>query len=403
LIGLDLKPKDQAIGKKDRYVVDSFIKTGGMGNIYRGHSLKGLDVVIKTPILDHPDGMGNVRLQKIKTEAEILNDKDLIKHRNIVSYVDESEDESNYFLVLGYIDGHRMKDYVRKPLVEAEAIKFIRALLNTVSFLHKKGILHRDINNKNILFRRGHDGIVRLDDFVLIDFGIATREWSPSTMREKVTVGGTKHWSAPEQFSSSSITSPSSDIYSVGCMLFYLLTGMEPYLYINEDRAFRMSPEIERYISRETAEIIKVSTSPDPLDRYQTAEDMLTVLRGIVTPYLMVSNRKHVLGSVTDIGRLHVCDENCRSKGFTRPLDLSLQNALKPHISKHHARIYVEPNKRVFIVDLGSLNKTAIRRQGGKFEILIPNKSYELEEGDEIAIVYNEKLGPYRTLSFNKK
>jgi len=389
------------IGKKDRYIIDSFIKTGGFGNIYRGHSSKGLDVVIKTPILDHPDGMGNIRLQKLKTESQILNDEDLMKHRNIVTYVDESVDESNFFLVLVYVNGYRMKDYIKKPLSEDEAVKFIRALLNTISFLHRKGILHRDINPKNILFRIGHYGIARLDDFVLIDFGIARREWVSSPIQEKVPAGGVRGWSAPEQFSSSGISYPSSDIYSVGCMLFYLLTGIEPDpMY--ENQPFRMSPEIERYLSREAAEIIKVSTSPDPLDRYQTAEDLLSVLRGIVTPYLIVSNRKHVLGSVTEIGRLHVCDENCRSKGFTKPLDLP-QSDFKNYISKHHARIYVEPNKRVFIVDLGSQNRTAIKRQSGKFETLIPNKSYELEDGDEIAIVYNEKLGPYRTLSFNKK
>jgi serine/threonine protein kinase len=388
-------------GKKDKYIVDKLISTGGMGNVYLTYSLRNnKKVVVKEPILNHPDGLGNVRLQKLKNEAKILNDYELINHRNIVSYIDESEDESNFFLVLEYVDGLRMKDYIRHQLPKEDALSFIEILLKVISFLHKKEILHRDINPKNIILRRQKDGLIKLEDFVLIDFGIAKRGLS-SSVAEDGPVGGTRGWSAPEQFSSR-FSYPSSDIYSVGCLLFYLLTGLSPYPnYINENGVIFRS-EVKRFLSNDMEKIIKVATNPDPINRYQTAEDMLDALRGADIPSLiMPTNKIYRLRRITEIGRAHTCDQSCHSRGFFKHLDLPLEDP-KKYISKHHARIYVEPNGKTFIIDLGSLNKTAKRQGNEKFQVLMPNRSYELKDGDEIAIVYNEKLGPYIKLIFKK-
>jgi serine/threonine protein kinase len=286
-------------------------------------------------------------------------------------------------------------------LPEREALQFVSSLLRVVSFLHDRNILHRDINPDNIILQTGEGGHVRLEDFVIIDFGIAKRGWSKSNAKEGLPIGGKRGWSAPEQFLSQGISTPSSDIYSIGVLLLYLLIGMDPYMNGFITHEGRILKDLNPYMRKETAEVIRVATSPDPLDRYETAQDMLTAILGSPPPYIMCSEKKYYLGRVTEIGRVHVCDNDCLVRGFTRRLDVAIEDP-KRFISKHHARIYMEPNRKVFLVDLGAKNKTALRREGEKYQILVPNRSYKLKDGDEVALAYNDSLGPYKTLTFKR-
>jgi len=389
-------------GTKGEYLVHRLVKIGGIANIYLGSSADDDPVIVKEPIVDHQDGRGSVRLKRVKMEAEILRDGGLAGHPHIVDYIDEGECDGIFFLVIEYVDGVRLKDYSPLPVSEGEAVRFTENLLDTLSFLHGKGILHRDLCPENIILRFNQDGKAGLDDFVLIDFNSAKKGWSPSNSVENTPIGGRRGWSAPEQFSTPSYSSPSSDLYSVGNILFYLLTGETPYpRYLGSK--LNIPINVKRRLNMNVVRAMEVATDNDRQRRYQSAEDMLDALRGAFNPRLIYDKEKiHRLSGITEIGRAHQCTAECRIRGFTRPLDLPLEDP-KSYISKHHARIYVGANHEVHIVDLNSLNRTALKRQGKDFEILTPKLGYHLEDGDEIAIVYDKKKGPYKILRFYKK
>ncbi|MEM2865408.1 MAG: protein kinase [Candidatus Bathyarchaeia archaeon] len=389
-------------GANGEYLVKKLIKVGGIASIYLGSSAGGDPVIIKEPLIDHQDGRGSIRLRRVKVEAEILRDEELINHPHVVRYVDEGECDGVFFLVIEYVDGIRLKDYSPLPIPEREAVRFTENLLETISFLHGKGILHRDLCPENIILRFNQDGKAGLDDFVIIDFNLAKRGLASPGYMENAPVGGRRGWSAPEQFSTPSHSAPSSDLYSVANILFYLLTGEAPYPRYLRSR-LNIPLDLRKRLGANAVRAMEVATDENHLRRYQSAEDMLDALRGTFNPHIACEEgRIYKLGRITEIGRAHQCTTECRIRGFTRPLDLPIEDP-KNYISKHHARIYVEANHQSYIVDLNSLNKTALKRKGEDFKVLTPNLGFHLKDGDEIAIVYDEKKGPYKVLRFRKR
>jgi serine/threonine protein kinase len=377
-----------------------------MGNIYFATNESGKNVIVKSPKFSG-DSKDAIMLQKIKIEAKILSS---LHHENIVAYIDERDDEENFFLVIEYLDGRNLLDeYKEKPADEQTAKDYAEAILGTLEYLHGfPNIIHRDINPKNIMT----DSNRRV---VLIDFGAAKHGYVQILTNPEdggsYTLIGTQGYSAPEQFTTGEVT-PASDIYGVGATLFFLLTCKNPRRYMASGGGLTRSPQdVNPSISRNISHIVKKAMSEEPKDRYQTATDMISALNGmetiLETPHIIFQGRKYVIKDKLEIGRAHDChDSECRRGGrfFNRknvyPLDVMVYDD-QHYLSKHHTRVMKDTSGVYWVEDLGSRNYTAISNDGGiNFRILKPEKKEQLKDGDIVATVYNTKKGAYMTFMF---
>jgi serine/threonine protein kinase len=157
---LSLTPGSFVYGKKGRYRVDSVLAQGGMALLHAGCSDSGERVVIKVP-RKVGDGKDDIRLEKIKVEAEILRS---LSHRNIVRYLDEKDEGYIFYLIIEMINGPTLTEkYRHHPLEEPTVRDYALNLLDALRYIHGYNIIHRDISPQNIM----------LEDFkkpILIDW-----------------------------------------------------------------------------------------------------------------------------------------------------------------------------------------------------------------------------------------
>lgn len=235
------------------------IAVGGMGEIYlaRQQTAFGREVAVK---IIRSDLMHDVMARKrFLREAEVGA---YLKHDHILSMVEFGEEQGRLFIVTPYIEGGTLAQRLeRGALSLAEVHELFSSLVQAVSYLHKRDVIHRDLKPSNILLDKEEDSgrvYVRL-----IDFGIAAMKGSQ--MSAPLTVAGeemgTESFMAPERLNGS--VSPSNDIYSLGIILFLMLTGHLP-----EEADTQSLPQpLERVISRATAH--------DPDDRFESADELL--------------------------------------------------------------------------------------------------------------------------------
>lgn len=381
------------VGNRNWYRIEREITAGGMGHVYAARSSTGEKVIVKTSRF-YGDSRDQVRLERLRTEAKILS---MLNHRNIVRYIDHGDDGTGFFLVIEMMHGQTMKEtYLGRPAPESTTKKYILLLLETLRYLHQHQVIHRDVNPKNLILETYRQ-------LVLVDFGAAKQGYSQTTGLGKYV--GTEYWSDPEQFTTG-LAGVYNDIYAVGATMFFLLTGEEPKKYMRDRRTLTKLPhQINSSVTRELSDIVKIAMDPKPSERFQTADDMISLIKkgyaaAVGEPHIILQGRKYEVRGELEIGRTHRCDSDCRSKGFHSPIDLSV-NDLGNYIDKHHARLFIDRFGVCWIQDLGSLNRTAISRDTGRTFGIIPRKvSNRLYEGDTVAIAYNSRRGAYMTFTF---
>ena len=410
---MSLLPRDTDLqGEQGKYWIDRVLLYSAMGMVYLGHSHKGKHVIIKTARY-HGDGRDHVRLDLLEVEVEVL--RLLEPHENIVGYVDTVRQYGQLCLVLEFLESDRLfETFSGRPGEEGKVKELAESLLSALAHLHRNGILHRDVTPLNIMIHPQR----RL---VLLDFGtlyVMRNELKlrmshailQKALRCNHTKVGGQNWNAPEQWKTDSPRpSPASDIYGVGANLFFMLTGQEPGPYLNETGLAKMPHELNPSVSAELSSIVEKAMRYDALERYQNAEEMLLELNfrnKPAAPSLTGTRPRIVLGETSydingglEIGRNHVCGNDCRRNGFKSPLNVPIDDP-RMFISKHHARICRDKNGKVFITDLRSINRTAIKKDDKPFKMLQPGRKYEIEDGDELALVYSRKRGPHLKLRF---
>lgn len=195
--------------------------TGGMSSVFRAHHAEtGVEVAVK--ILPRNLARNRTLLQRFIREARSA---EALEHPNIVAIYDHGVDHGQYYLVLEFVDGGDLHDRVRKhgPMPVVEAIAAIRAVAEGLEFAASRGLIHRDIKPANLLLSAS--GTVKIADLGL---ALQAEAEDERVTREGTTVG-TVDYMSPEQARDSRGTSERSDIYSLGCTLYFLLTGQPPY------------------------------------------------------------------------------------------------------------------------------------------------------------------------------
>ena len=236
------------------------IDIGGMGEVYLAHQRTafGREVAVK---IIRSDLVHDITARKrFLREAEV---NAYLKHDYILSLVEFGEEQGRLFLVSPYIKGGNLGARLQKgPISLSEVKQLFTALVQAVSYLHKRGVIHRDLKPSNILLDHEEDS--GLDTVRLIDFGIAALLGMPENASLTMTGHevGTVAYMAPER--ANGIAAPSNDIYSLGVLLYQMLTGRVP----SAQDMVPLPQPLER--------VIRQCTAFDPDDRFATADELLS-------------------------------------------------------------------------------------------------------------------------------
>ena len=253
-----------------RYQVVRKLGSGGMANVYLAEDQElGRRVAIK--ILNDRHAGDEQFVERFRREAK---NAAALSHPNIVSIYDRGEAEGTYYIAMEYLDGRSLKELIvqRGPAPVTVSVEYARQILSALRFAHRHGIVHRDIKPHNVLVDA--EGRVKVTDF-----GIARA--GTSQMTEAGSIVGTAQYLSPEQAKGTDVDQR-SDLYSLGIVLYELLTGTLPF---NGDTPVEIAmkhlstvpepPSARRpEVPRELDLIVTRALAKDPADRYQSAEEM---------------------------------------------------------------------------------------------------------------------------------
>src|SRR3954468_9861637 len=256
------------IGKRisGRYKVLEMIGGGGMANVYLAHDMiLDRDVAVKILRLDFANNEEFIR--RFHREAQSATS---LAHPNIVSIYDVGdEDDSIYYIVMEYVEGQTLKEYIQKrsPVPIEDVLTIMQQLTSAISHAHQNHIIHRDIKPQNILV--DPNGTVKITDF-----GIAMA-LSATSITQTNSVLGSVHYLSPEQ-ARGGIVNHTSDIYSLGIVMFELLTGRLPFsgesaVSIALKHLQSEIPSLRRWnatVPQSVENIVLKATAKDPFHRY---------------------------------------------------------------------------------------------------------------------------------------
>jgi serine/threonine-protein kinase len=252
-----------------------------MSSVLRAlHADTGLEVAVK--VLPRYLAKNPTLLQRFLREAKSAES---LNHPNIVAIYDRGLDQGRYYLVLEYVSGGDFHDRVRRdgPLQVGEAVCAIRSAAEGLRYAASRGLIHRDIKPANLLVTQ--DGQIKITDLGL---ALQTSDDDERVTRDGTTVG-TVDYMAPEQARDSRATSVRSDIYSLGCTFYYLLTGAPPFpggdIVEKLKRHFAVPPPDVRTerpeVSEALSELIKRMMAKKPEDRFKDYDELIAALDAV--------------------------------------------------------------------------------------------------------------------------
>lgn len=271
------------IGKRisGRYKILEIIGGGGMANVYLAHDMiLDRNVAVKMLRLDLTNDEEFIR--RFHREAQSATS---LNHPNIVNIYDVGEEDDIYYIVMEHVDGQTLKQYIQEhsPLRVEMALEIMQQLTSAISHAHQNHIVHRDIKPHNILIDR--EGNVKITDF-----GIAMA-LSATSITQTNSVLGSVHYLSPEQ-ARGGMANKKSDIYSLGIVMFELLTGRLPFsgesaVSIALKHLQSETPSVRRWnptIPQSVENIVLKATAKDQFHRYDSVEDMEADLRTALNP-----------------------------------------------------------------------------------------------------------------------
>ncbi|HEX2909995.1 MAG TPA: Stk1 family PASTA domain-containing Ser/Thr kinase [Chloroflexia bacterium] len=270
----------QARTLNNRYELQSKVGDGGMAAVYKALDLK-LNRPVAIKILRDSYAADPQFLQRFKREAEQAAS---LNHPNIVRVFDVGDEGDLHYIVMEYVEGTNLKDLIMReaPFPTQRALEIGAEICDAISYAHSTGLIHRDIKPQNILIDRS--GRVKVTDF-----GIA-KSSNAATLTEAGITLGTVHYFSPEQAKGLQVL-PQSDIYSIGVVLYEMLTGHIPF---DSDNPVALAlkhieeppPPLRRFnpnVPTAVEQIVLKTLSKNPQQRYASADQLARALRGIET------------------------------------------------------------------------------------------------------------------------
>ena len=257
----------------ERYRIIEKIGSGGMADVYRGEDIQNNRIVaIKVLKQEHSDDPQYLR--RLQREAQAMVS---IENEHVVSLYDMGSEDDVHYLVLEYVNGRTLRDYmdkngVMKPHV---AVRMICDVLKGLSDAHKLDLIHRDVKPQNIMIT--DDGSVKLTDF-----GIAKFAGNSTKTFDGKEAMGSVYYISPEQAKGEEVDA-TTDIYSAGILLYEMLSGDPPFSgdnavqvalkHVNED--IKPLHEVNPWISLALSDVVARATAKDRSIRYSNADDMI--------------------------------------------------------------------------------------------------------------------------------
>src|SRR5690625_1557385 len=254
---------------------------GGMANVYLGYDqILDRDVAIKVLRLEYAND--EEFITRFHREAEAATS---LAHPNIVNIYDVGEEEHILYMVMEYVEGLTLKEYIQQnsPIDIEETITIMKQITSAISHAHANNLIHRDIKPQNILINP--KGQVKVTDF-----GIAVA-LSATSLTQTNSVLGSVHYLSPEQARGGYATKK-SDIYSLGIVLFELLTGRLPFMghspvSIALKHLQTNTPSVRRFnesVPQSLENIVLKATAKDPFHRFEDVREMEEALRTALDP-----------------------------------------------------------------------------------------------------------------------
>jgi eukaryotic-like serine/threonine-protein kinase len=203
----------------DRYELEEAVDHGGMSSVYRGHD-RLLERTVALKVLHAHFGDDAEYVERFRREARAVAQ---LSHPNIVTVIDRGSSDGHQFIVFEYVEGENLKQLLERsgPLSVDRALELGIQIADALAFAHAHGLVHRDVKPQNVLIDSAGDAKVT-------DFGIARSLDVEEGVTQTGTVLGTSNYLSPEQAGGEPVT-PATDIYSLGVVLYELLTGEVPF------------------------------------------------------------------------------------------------------------------------------------------------------------------------------
>ena len=267
---------NQPLKTLGKYLIERKLGQGGMGTVYLAKHTD-LKKMIALKVLPRDKAKNPILVRRFKAEAQAAAQ---LEHPNIVAVFDTGEIDGYLYIAMEYVEGIDLYEQVKHggPIPVKRSIEIIKQVASALQHAFEQNIVHRDIKPSNLLLR--HDGTVKVTDLGLarsIDDTLET-----NITRAGTTVG-TVDYMAPEQARSSKAADVRSDIYSLGCTWYQMLTGEPPYSegsMTNKLQAHAIKPlpdprEINDKVPEGLFAVLQRMTAKKPEDRYQTPQELL--------------------------------------------------------------------------------------------------------------------------------
>src|ERR1700734_701386 len=258
-----------------RYRVSARLGSGGMADVYLAHdTLLGRQVALK--LLHHRFAEDQEFVERFRREASSAAG---LSHPNVVAVFDRGEWDGTYYIAMEYLPGRSLKAVVREhgPLSPSDATDIVVQILLAVRFAHRRGIIHRDIKPHNVIL--DEEGRAKVTDF-----GIARAGASDMTLTGSIM--GTAQYLSPQQ-AQGHVVSGASDLYSIGVILYELLTGVVPFdgetavaiAFKQVSAQPRPPSEANPAVPPALDAVVLRAMAKDPAQRYADADEFIAALQ----------------------------------------------------------------------------------------------------------------------------
>ena len=267
---------DKLIGTKldGLYEIESLIGSGGMANVYKGRDLRNdRDVAVK--VLKEEFMNDEELVRRFKNESKAIS---ILNHPNIVKVYDVSVTDKLQYIVMEYVEGITLREYLDQrggKLTWRETVHFASEILSALQHAHENGVVHRDVKPQNIM-------LLASGELRMMDFGIARISRAENQMITPGKTMGSVRYISPEQ-AKGDVTDAKSDIYSVGIMMYEMLSGRLPFekgtaVEVAIQQISTAPPPLAELAPETPEALIQITEramAKDPEQRYPTAQAML--------------------------------------------------------------------------------------------------------------------------------